>query len=159
MAEASARIPANMLFVWLDKCSEDFEGLRRNYCNKTSTNPDNWKFYDNEAKCSHFIRQADSKQSIIFISSGRLSVNLIPDLNNLPQIHSIYIYCHKKDKYESFKTTYNKVREIFDNPIQLEDHIYCNLNEEAGQSECDISTRTNISPMPNMGGNSITLSL
>jgi len=145
MAGASVLLSANISFIWLDEYSKDFEALKQSFCTKTSTNQDNWTFYDNKDKCFHFIRQANSKQNIVFISSGRLCVDVIPDLNNLPQIHSIYIYCRKKDKYESLKTIYKKVRDIFDDPIQLEDQLYRNLNEGDRQSQC---IRNHLLPIP-----------
>ena len=121
---------ATITFIWLDESYQDFEKVRESFCKRTSSTGKDWTFVDTKDKCSRYIQQTDAKQNLVWISSGRLAGDIISDLHHLPQIHSIYIYCRKKDKYESLKTTYNKVRGIFDNPIQLDDRMYSDLEEE-----------------------------
>ena len=134
-------------FVWLDDKFEDFQVVRQSFCKRTFSTETDWIFFETRDKCIHFIQQADSRQNLVLISSGRFAVSMIDDLHNLPQIHSIYIYCRKKDKYESFKSTYRKVRGIFDNPVELDDRIYFNLEGET-RSRPSVDVRNDPVPTP-----------
>jgi hypothetical protein len=144
----STLIPPNIFFVWLNTSSEDFEKFKQQFCKETLISSRDWKLYDNKDDCSRFIKQATPKSNIVFVSSGRLGTEVVNDLHDLPQVHSIYIYCNKKDKYQSLKNAYKKVRGVFDDPIQLYDQMCYNLDEEARRSQSDISISNDALLMP-----------
>jgi hypothetical protein len=144
----STLIPPNTIFVWLEPSSETFENLKQQFYYEASINSSNWIFYDNKDNCSHFIRQTESKKNIVLISSGRMCIDIISDLHNLSQIHSIYIYCNKMVRYESLKNDYKKVRGVFDDPVQLFDKLCDNLDEEVRRSRSNISIASDTVPKP-----------
>jgi hypothetical protein len=149
MAGTSALIPADIVFVWLDKYSSDFERVKQHFCNKTLSSQEDWTFHDNKDNCSDFIRQTEAKHNIVLISSGRLCADIICDLHDLSQIHSIYIYCNKTAKYESLKDNFNKVRDVFDNPVELCDKLCDDLAEEVRRSQSNISIFNDTIPIQN----------
>jgi hypothetical protein len=142
--QISTHIPRNTLFYWLNKKPDDFEQCTQYFYNQTSFPPHDWKSFDNTDECSRLIRQ-ESTQQIVLVSSGRLVTDIIDDLHDLSQMHSIYIYCYKKAKYESLKDKYKKVRGIFNDPVQLSDQMCRNLDEEARRFQSDIAN-TNDTP-------------
>jgi len=144
----STLIPPNIFFVWLNTSSEDFEKFKQQLCKETSVTSRDWKLYEDKNDCARFIKQAKPKQNIVFVSSGRLCIEVVDDLHDLPQMHSIYIYCNKKDRYHSLKSAYKKVRGIFDDPIQLYDQMCYNLDEEARRSETAVSITNDTLSIP-----------
>ncbi|CAF3590853.1 unnamed protein product [Rotaria socialis] len=131
-------VPLNTVFLWLDTYSTDFEKFKDQFCAETSTMSCNWQFYDTKDKGYDFIKQADAQQNIVVISSGRMFADILNDLHDLRQLHSIYIYCNKKEKYEPWKDNYRKICGIFDDPVQLFDQMCYNLDEEARRSQLNI---------------------
>ena len=119
----------DIVIVWLDKCSVDYEKCKEELSNDGNVRQPQWRFFTEEDKCYQFIKQAEHTEILVFVSSGRLIQPFIDELHNLAQLHSIYIYCNKKSKYESWRNTYKKIHGIFDDPIQLCNSMRNNLNE------------------------------
>ncbi|CAF4714250.1 unnamed protein product, partial [Rotaria magnacalcarata] len=60
---------------------------------------------------------------------------LVPLIHDLEQIHSIYIFCMSKHKYESWAKDYRKIQGVF---TKIEDLCECLRKYFVGQSlsEC-----------------------
>ena len=59
--------------------------------------------------CKNFIAHANN---IFLIVSGQMGLELVPVVHNLDQIHSIYIFCINKPKYDVWSKQYKKIRGV-----------------------------------------------
>jgi tetratricopeptide (TPR) repeat protein len=59
--------------------------------------------------CQNFITHANN---IFLIVSGQMGQSLVPLVHDLDQIHSIYIFCINKPKYDAWAKPYKKIRGV-----------------------------------------------
>ncbi|CAF1281906.1 unnamed protein product [Adineta steineri] len=70
--------------------------------------------------CKEFITHANN---ICLIVSGQMGTDLIPLVHNLKQIHSIYIFCFNKAKYDPLVKQYEKVRGSYTEISEICDYL------------------------------------
>ena len=79
----------------------------------------NFKPFENQTQCQTYIRSVPSHNRIILIVSGQFGRQLVPDIHQLHQLSSIYIYCMNKQINEEWSKDYSKVRSFFFDLILL----------------------------------------
>lgn len=72
----------------------------------------NLKKFEHIKPCQDAIENYGNRNRIILIVSGRLGRELVPQINDLSQIASIYIYCHDKKVNEEWSCQFNKVSSV-----------------------------------------------
>ncbi|CAF3359991.1 unnamed protein product [Rotaria socialis] len=84
-------------------------------------------------QCQDFIKCVNN---VFLIVSGTMGQQLVPLIHDLEQIHSIYIFCMNKHKYESWTKQYRKIEGVF---TKIEDLCECLRKYFIGQSlsECE----------------------
>lgn len=60
--------------------------------------------------CREFMRNVNN---ICLIISGAMGVELVPEIHHMSQIHSIYIFCMNKSKYQAWAKSYEKIRGVY----------------------------------------------
>ena len=105
--------------IWMDECYKDFDGCKTKFSKNRSIKSLTWEFYPDQKGFSERIQNIDNNQSVVVVSSGRLIRDCLDQVASSEQIHSIYIYCNKKEKYSKWQNDYEKVRGIFDEPIAV----------------------------------------
>jgi hypothetical protein len=68
------------------------------------------KTFENCQICEEYIRQITDVNSIILIVSGRYGRELIPNIHDLLQLNTVYIYCMNVKLNEEWAKNYKKVR-------------------------------------------------
>jgi hypothetical protein len=105
----SSDYSANSKFTiaWLDSSvnsSGENQATQQTLCDTFGT----VKIFEDEIACRQFI-QSKPKQPIILIVSGRLSREIVPDIDDLEHILGIYIYCMDKSRHEKWAEQFFKV--------------------------------------------------
>jgi len=72
----------------------------------------NLKKFEHIKSCQDAIENYGNRNRIILIVSGRLGREIVPQVNDLSQIASIYIYCQDKKANEEWSSQFNKVSTI-----------------------------------------------
>lgn len=67
------------------------------------------KTFKDPTKCETYIKSASEQDRIILIVSGRLGRIIVPNIHNLKQLSSIYIYCRDKAANEQWSKEFVKV--------------------------------------------------
>ena len=65
--------------------------------------------FENEQQCYHYIKNLSQGDRIILIASGSLGRVIVPQIVDLQQIVSIYIYCFDKKANQQWSSHYTKV--------------------------------------------------
>ena len=71
------------------------------------------KTFEDGKTCEEYIRSLSETDRIVFIVSGASGKEIIPQVHQLRQILSIYIYCLNKKKYEQLANEFIKVNSNF----------------------------------------------
>ncbi|CAF3715644.1 unnamed protein product [Rotaria sp. Silwood1] len=106
------RVIENFLFVWLDaninETKEDFKNslkqLRHLGASITT-------FTDAE-ECFKFLSEI-KKEKIFIIVSGALGRQVAPEMQAMPQLESIYVFCGNKSYHEEWAKTIPKVKGVY----------------------------------------------
>ncbi|CAF1217932.1 unnamed protein product, partial [Didymodactylos carnosus] len=100
-----------LAFIWLDT-----KAITDRAVFDTLSSPDKWFAHENSDECEHFIRSLENKQ-IFLVTSGSLGLTTIRSIHDLPQLHSVYIYCQDKSRHSQWASKFDKIR-LVDNTTQ-----------------------------------------
>ncbi|UJR19368.1 hypothetical protein I4U23_022497 [Adineta vaga] len=118
--------------IWLDvnttsKDNQDTEQKLRRIINHLK------KFRDAQ-KCQQYIEQRATDRFVLIVS-GRLGQQLVPSIDKLQQVSSVYVYCMDRKIHEQWASNFSKVKAVISNFNQLiskvkEDHKIQMIVEE-----------------------------
>jgi tetratricopeptide (TPR) repeat protein len=104
--------------IWLDAIVNDsFENIETQQRLRTFIN--HLKTFQNGNECKQYIESLP-KDRFVLIVSGRLGQEIVPDIHNLRQVYSIYVYCLDKERNERWAKRYPKIKGVF---IKLDDLV------------------------------------
>jgi tetratricopeptide (TPR) repeat protein len=97
--------------------------------------------------CREFITQINN---VCLIISGTMGEELVPQIHNFEQIHSIYIFCLNKPKHDLWALNYHKVRGVCTNITDicesLKSYIISRSSIDYDRIEFDVINREINSP-------------
>lgn len=68
--------------------------------------------FDRENECRTYIESLSIEQKILLIISGQLGQIFVPQIHQLQQIFSIYVYCRNKQLNEQWSKSYPKIKTV-----------------------------------------------
>ena len=96
--------------IWLDSNADNQE--TRDTEQKLRSIINYLKKFQDVKPCQQYIEQSSNEDRLVLIVSGRLGQEIVPSVNRLRQVISIYVYCMNKKAHESWASNYVKVRSI-----------------------------------------------
>ncbi|CAF2108554.1 unnamed protein product [Rotaria magnacalcarata] len=81
------------------------------------------KIFHDLHKCKKYIKSQSEHDRIVLTSSGRLGKELVPQIHDLPQLSSVYIYCKEKKLHKQWTQHFCKVNGVVVNLDDLVDRI------------------------------------
>jgi len=108
----SLRLVQNCVLVWLDSNIDETYNIYQNSINEFQciVNIVN-KFVDTD-KCVDFITEIKDEK-VFLITSISLGQQIIPNIHDLSQIESIYIFCVSESIQEQLDNNWYKVKGVF----------------------------------------------
>lgn len=91
--------------IWLDSNPEETRQTEQ----ELRSIINNLKRFEDINSCENFIKERSKNDRLIIIVSGRLGREIVPNINNLPQVISIYVYCMNKAENETWACSHQKV--------------------------------------------------
>ena len=67
------------------------------------------KIFDDQRQCERYLLPLSPKDRVVLIVSGQCGRQLVPQIHQLQQISSIYIYCMDREGNEQWAKDYTKV--------------------------------------------------
>ncbi|CAF1472748.1 unnamed protein product, partial [Rotaria sp. Silwood1] len=112
LPQTARRILQNFLLVWLDanlqESDNDFKNslqhLRKIVASIT-------KFTDAQ-QCVNFLSEI-KKEKIFMIVSGSLGRQIVPEIEALPQLEAIYVFCGNQSVHEQWAKKISKVKGVY----------------------------------------------
>lgn len=94
--------------IWLDADVNVYEENRQAQ-QKLRTATSYFKTFEKVNECEKYIQSISPQQPLTLIVSGLLGKEIVPQIHNLHQIVSIYVFCYEKDNNEQWTIHFPKV--------------------------------------------------
>ncbi|CAF4258785.1 unnamed protein product, partial [Rotaria sordida] len=112
LPEPVRRVIQNFLLVWLDanidETKEDFKNslqhLRKLVASITT--------FKDPQQCVNFFSEI-KKEKIFLIVSGALGRQIVPEIQAMPQLETIYVFCDNEAYHEEWTKTVSKVKGVY----------------------------------------------
>ncbi|CAF3097599.1 unnamed protein product, partial [Rotaria sp. Silwood2] len=86
------------------------------------------KTFDNIDDFLHYIQSIGPEEKIFFIVSGNLGESTVPQIYNLSNIQSIYVFCHNKTKHKIWANQFKpKMKGVFNKKDLLYSKLTCDI--------------------------------
>ncbi|CAF3481265.1 unnamed protein product [Rotaria socialis] len=99
------------------------------------------KTFNDSAKCIDYIK-AVKEEKVFLIVSGTYGEKVVPDIENLPQIRVVYVFCQNAEKHQKWASKHRIVQDIFTNKKKL----YKQLTEDVRLSDASLLSIAILSP-------------
>ncbi len=94
--------------IWLDSTVDD--AVNQNAQRKLRTIINYLKKFQNVNECQQYIEQRSKDDRLVIIVSGRFGREVVPNIHQLRQISSIYVFCMDKKANEKWANNFSKVK-------------------------------------------------
>ena len=64
------------------------------------------------AQCITFLNKMDTQRAFV-VSSGALGRDLVPEIHDIPQVDTIYIFCANKQRHEGWAKHWSKIQGVY----------------------------------------------
>ncbi|CAF0946802.1 unnamed protein product [Adineta ricciae] len=111
------RIVENFIIVWLDAKIDKSDKDIQNSLDQLQRTVNTIKTFTDIDVCLDYLSQIEHEK-VFMIISGSMGEQVLPQINNMTQLDSIYIFCHDISKHTIWAKEYKKIQGIF-NGIEL----------------------------------------
>ncbi|CAF1264811.1 unnamed protein product [Adineta ricciae] len=88
-----------------------------------------WYYFDNGDPFRALL-DANPDMALVVIMSGQLARQHVPIISHLPNLHSVYVFCGNKQKYQSLPQEEPKVKGIFTSEDDLFQQMSTHLQRD-----------------------------
>lgn len=124
-------------FFWLDAQNKEYFKFKDTYSDRLGVSDRSWSFYDDKVYFFKTLKAITPPEKVILITSGNLATQIIQDIHDLEQLHSVHIFCQNIPKYAPLAETYTKIKGIQSNSNRMYQDVRANIEllqaEEAGK--------------------------
>ena len=120
----------NFLLVWLDANLDESKADFKNPLERLRNVVASIITFQDVKGCINFLYEI-SQEKVFIIVSGALGRQVVPDLEDMSQVQSVYIFCSKKAIHEEWASNMSKVKGVF-----TEIELICKALQIDGQN-CD----------------------
>ncbi|CAF2783696.1 unnamed protein product [Rotaria sp. Silwood2] len=125
----------NFILVWLNSNIDEFNDDFRNSITKLRRIVNRIDRFTDVNQCADFLTKIE-KEKIFIIVSGSLGQSAVPDIHDMPQVDSIYVFCEDRSKHSQWAENWTKVKGVF---TEI-DSIYDVLKRDTQQCDRDSTT-------------------
>ncbi len=98
----------SFLLFWLDAQVNTTEENKKTQ-KKLRSIINHMQVFDDISRCRQFIESLSEQNRITLIVSGQLGRQIVPQIHQLQQLSSIFVYCGNKQLNEEWARQYSKV--------------------------------------------------
>ncbi|CAF2645819.1 unnamed protein product [Rotaria sp. Silwood2] len=107
----ASRMVQNFLLVWLDANIDESKKEFKNALAQLRQTVVTVMTFTDADECIQFIMEVNDEK-VFLIISGSLGQHIVPKIDALPQVDSIYIYCRNRSVHEQWAKTMSKVKGV-----------------------------------------------
>ena len=102
----------NVFLVWLDSKIDEKSNDCRNTIAQLRRAVDTVKIFTDCEQCIQFLENID-KEKACMVVSGALGQQIVPRLQNMSQVDSIFIFCGNRKYHEQWAKDWSKIKGVF----------------------------------------------
>ncbi|CAF1216028.1 unnamed protein product [Rotaria sp. Silwood1] len=102
----------NFLLIWLDENIDESSDDYLNSIEQLRRTINTIEIFHDTNECIDYMSQVQNEKSFLIIS-GALCESVVSRIHDTIQLHSIYVFCQKQEKYEEWAKNWSKVKGIF----------------------------------------------
>ena len=125
----------NVLLIWVDNNIDEKSADCRNTMTQLRRAVNTIKIYTNGEECVQFLETMMEEKACMIIS-GSLGQHLVPQVHNMSQVDSIFIFCSNKKYHEGWAKEWPKIKGVF-----TEIGLICEALKKAAQ-QCEQDSMT-----------------
>ena len=99
------------------------------------------KTFDDQDECHKRILSLSQQDRLVLIVSGRCGRQLVPQIHNLRQVSSIYVYCMDKEANEQWAKDFVKIKSVI---VELDDLIHAIQDDQKSRVKTEEPLSINI---------------
>ncbi|CAF1311828.1 unnamed protein product [Adineta steineri] len=113
------RVVRNYSLLCLDECMDEANQEYQNILAQLKTNTDNIKVFKQRDECVDFLTDAEEDIMSFLVLENTMARHILPLMNDIPQLHSVYIFSNIKSQHEEWTTKWQKVSGVHTNTEDL----------------------------------------
>jgi tetratricopeptide (TPR) repeat protein len=102
----------NVLLIWLDSHINENNEDCRNTISQLRRAVNNVNKFADSGECIEFINSISNEKACMIIS-GALGERIVPQVHDMPQVDSIFIFCNNKERHEQWAKDWPKIKGVF----------------------------------------------
>ena len=123
-----SRALGNFIVIWLDTNTDEFDEDKRNFITNLRQVVNSIKTYNNIDECVDYLTDIEDEK-VFLITSDSLGQKIVPAIEDIPQLHSIYLISNQLTIHESWIDNYKKVKGIFNQTESICDILRQNIHQ------------------------------
>ncbi|CAF1309732.1 unnamed protein product, partial [Rotaria sp. Silwood1] len=112
LPQIARRILQNFLLVWLDANLQESDNDFKNSLQHLRKIVASITTFTDAQQCVNFLREI-KKEKIFMIVSGSLGRQIVPEIEALPQLEAIYVFCGNQSVHEQWAKKISKVKGVY----------------------------------------------
>ena len=106
------RLLQNFLLVWLDANLDESKADYKNSLERLRNVVASIITFQDVTECINFLNEIRQEKAFIIVS-GALGRQVVPDLEDMPLVQSVYIFCGNKATHKEWASKMSKVKGVF----------------------------------------------
>ncbi|CAF1315399.1 unnamed protein product [Adineta steineri] len=108
------RMTQNYLLIWVDASIDAKNKNCQDTLNQLKNVINNINLCTQPDQCIQLLNQIDDERAFVIISSA-IGQHLVPEIHDLPQLDTIYIFCDNKSKHHEWTQNWTKIKDVYTN--------------------------------------------
>ncbi|CAF1156481.1 unnamed protein product [Adineta steineri] len=104
------RMVRNYSILWLDECMDEANRECQSILTQLKTKTDDVNVFKQRDECIDALTDAEENIKSFLVLENTMAQQMMPLMNDIPQLHSVYILSNIKSQYEEWSTKWQKVR-------------------------------------------------
>ncbi|CAF1450706.1 unnamed protein product [Adineta steineri] len=109
------RMVRNYSLLCLDECMDEVSQEYQHILAQLKTNTDNVNIFKQRDECVDFLTDAEENVKSFLIVENATVQQIMPLINDISQLHTVYIFSNIKSQHEEWITKWQKVRRVHTN--------------------------------------------
>ncbi|CAF1415492.1 unnamed protein product [Adineta steineri] len=109
------RMGGNYSLLYLDECMDEANQEYQNILAQLKTNTDNVNIFKQRDECIDFLTDAEKNIKSFLVVENATVQQIMPLIDNIQQLHSVYIFSKIKCQHEEWTTKWRKIRSVYTN--------------------------------------------
>ncbi|CAF1298353.1 unnamed protein product [Rotaria sp. Silwood1] len=105
------RMVQNYVVIWVDGSIDEPNKDCQNTLEQLRNVVKEIKFCKTSTKCIEILNDMNNKR-VCVIASGSLGQHLVPQIHDMPQLDSIYIFCGNESRHKEWAQNWSKIQNV-----------------------------------------------